>query len=284
MDYDALSAAEIEAELNPRVAVPDAERYLAEYAARSRAVRERLAGTLDIAYGDAPSQTLDVFPAAGAAPPIHVFLHGGYWRALDKSDHSFLAAPLVAAGATAVLLNYSLCPAVTLDDIVREVRAGLAWIWRHAAELGGDAARIHLSGHSAGAQLAVMALAHDWGAAGLPGDMIKGVAGISGVYDLGPVMRISVNQEIRLDRETALRNSPTLHPPGPVAALLVAVGADEPAGFVEQSCDFLAACRGNGVACDYMAVAGEHHFSILYAFADPATPLHRAVLAQMGLA
>ncbi|MFQ5959471.1 MAG: alpha/beta hydrolase, partial [Alphaproteobacteria bacterium] len=279
-----LSDAEIEAELNPRVAVPDAERYLAEYAARSEAARARLAGTLDVAYGDAPAQTLDVFPAAGEAPPIHVFIHGGYWRALDKSDHSFLAAPLVSAGATVVVLNYSLCPAVTLDDIVGEVRAGLAWIWRHAAEFGGGAARIFVSGHSAGAQLAAMAMAHDWTAEGLPADLIKGVAGVSGVYELAPVMRISVNEEIRLDREMALRNSPTLRPPRPLAPVLVAVGADEPPGFIKQSRDFLAACRVCGVACDYMAVRGEHHFSILYALADATTPLHRAVLAQMGLA
>ncbi len=285
MDYDSLSAEDIEAQFNPRVAVQDFDGHLAQYTARSRAARGRLEGRLDLAYGATPLQTLDVFPAARSGAPVQVFLHGGYWRALDKSDLSFVAEPLVAAGATAVLLNYDLCPQVTLDDIVAQVRAGVAWVYRHAADLGGDPDRLYVSGHSACAHLVAMALAHDWaGADGLPADMIKGLAAVSGVYDLAPVLRVSVNEEIGLDDEMARRNSPSLRPPGPGAPIFLAVGERETPGWQQQSVDFHEACRGRGVDCELMRVAGADHFSIAYDLADPATALCRAVLRQMSLA
>lgn len=285
MDYDRLSDEEVEAQFNPRVAVKDAERYLAEFAERSRAARERMDGKLDVAYGEHRMSTLDVFRAASENPPLHVFLHGGYWRALDKSDHSFLAEPLVAAGATTVVLNYDLCPQVTVDDIVRQVRAGITWIYHHAADLGGDRDRFYLSGHSAGAQLAVMALDRNWlESEGLPADAIKGIVAVSGIYDLTPVLRITVNEEIRLTYEMAERNSPMRHPPDPLAPVLIAVGGEETVGWIEQSRDFDETCRRSGVACGYLEVPGAHHFSILYELADRDSPLCRVALRQMALA
>ena len=284
MDYAHLSDEEIEANYNPRTAVKGFETHLAEYLARSAAARERLGGRLDVPYGPTPLQTLDVFPAAAPGAPINVFIHGGYWRALDKSDVSFVAEPLVAAGATAVSLNYDLCPAVTLDEVVAQVRAAVAWVWRHADELGGDRDRLFVSGHSAGGHLAVMALAHDWaGAEGLPRDAIKGVVSVSGIYDLAPVPRVSVNADIGLDGETARRNSPLLTPPDAVAPLLLAYGEHESAGWIRQSLDFHAECTAHGIDCALLEVSGVDHFSITYTLADPASPLCRAVLAQMEL-
>lgn len=284
MSPDSTDAESLEADYNPRVAVPDFERYLDDFAARGRAARGRLDGTLDVAYGDSGLQTLDVFPAAGGAPPINLFIHGGYWRALDKGDHSYLAEPLVAAGVTSVLLNYDLCPAVGLDDVVGQVRAGIAWVYRHGRELGGDPERLYLSGHSAGAHLAVMAMAHDWAKAeGLPANLVKGVTAVSGVYDLAPVLGVSVNQEIGLTPEVARRNSPTLAPPPPVCPLLLAIGGDETPGWIAQSVDFQAACRARGTEAELLRVPGEHHFSIALALADPATALFQAMLGQMGI-
>lgn len=284
MDWSALTDDALERALNPRVAVPDAETHLAAYAARAAAARARLSGRLDIAYGEAPGERLDVFaPEDASRASIQVFIHGGYWRALDKSDFSHLAEPLVAAGAVAVLVNYDLCPAVRLDAIVREVRNAIRWVYENAASFGGDPARLFVSGHSAGAHLAAMAMAHDWAAEGLPGDAIKGVFAVSGVYELAPVTRISVNAEIGLDLDCALRNSPTLRPPGPVAPLVIAVGGDEPAGWIAQSEDFYAACRKRGVDCRFMRVPGVHHFTILDRLADGESALFRALADQMGL-
>ncbi len=275
---------QLEAHLNPRIAVPEYQQHIESYATRSRAARERLDGRYDIAYGDTTLETLDVFPAAAGVAPIQVFIHGGYWRALDKSDHTFMAEPFVAAGATTVLLNYQLCPTVTLDTIVQQVRIGIAWVYRNAAELGGDPDRMYVSGHSAGGHLAVMAMHPDWRAAtGLPTDAIKGVFAVSGIYDLRPVLRISVNQDVRLDEPMAERNSPTLDPPRGAAPLVLAVGGDETEGWSRQTTDLHEACRAQEIDCELMRVEGTNHFSIGYDIGDADSALSRAMLRQMSL-
>ena len=118
-----------------------------------------------------------------------VYIHGGYWRALDKRDASFVAPPFVAAGALVVVPNYALCPAASIDEIVRQQRAALAWVWRHAAAHGGDPERIVVAGHSAGGHLAATMLATDWPGVdpGLPADLVKGALSLSGVFELEPL-------------------------------------------------------------------------------------------------
>lgn len=284
MDINALSDEELEAHMNPRVAVADAESYLADWVERSADSRERLGGKLDVAYGDTPGQTLDVFRAENSDAPIHIFIHGGYWRALDKSANSFVAEALVQAGATTVLLNHDLCPLVTLDEIVAQINKAIAWVYENAAQIGGDANRIYVSGHSAGAHLAMTALAHDWGGDGLPPDLIKGVVGVSGVYDLAPVLRVSVNEEVQLDADMAARNSPVLHPPTSPASIVIAAGQQEPAGFVAQSTNFYDVCRKSGLDAEYLECPGDDHFSILYTLANPISGLCGLTLRQMSLA
>src|SRR6185436_17236466 len=117
---------------------------------------------LDLAYGDSPGQRLDVFPAPQPDAPVLVFIHGGYWRALDKSDHSFVAPPFTAAGVCVVIPNYDLAPAVTVPQITLQVVRAVAWTWKHIARFGGDPGRITVAGHSAGGQLATMMLACLW--------------------------------------------------------------------------------------------------------------------------
>ena len=120
------------------------------------------------------------------ARPVHVFIHGGYWRRFSARDHDFVVPQLVAAGLTTVVVNYALCPIVSLDEIVRQVRAAIAWTFHHAAEFGADPQHLTISGHSAGGHLTAMALLTDWaGDYGLPADLIKGAVAISGLYDLG---------------------------------------------------------------------------------------------------
>ena len=281
MDWHALSDEEIEEHYNPRVAVPDFESHIERAQALSAAARERLETRLDLRYGDGPLETLDVFPASDADAPIHVFIHGGYWRALDKNDYSFIAEPLVAAGATVVILNYDLCPAVTLDDLVAEVLRGIAWIARNAGDLGGRAGHLCVSGHSAGAHLAAMAIGHDWTVESLPADLIKGAVMVSGIYDLGPVLRVSTNEDIRLTPEIAERNNACKKAPRGDGEALVAVGGDETEGWIAQARAYHQAA---GIKTDLMVVPGTHHFSISYDMMDPEKPLCRAMLAHMGLA
>jgi len=282
-----LPAAELERHFNPRAAVPDFEAYGPVRVAASAAVRARLRDSaLDLRYGPNPLETLDVFrpDGAGAPAPVQLYIHGGYWRAMDKNDFSFVAGPIVDAGGVAVVMNYDLCPNVTLDEIVREVRRCVVWTWRNVARYGGDPARLHLSGSSAGGHLVAMALAHDWTQDGLPADVIRGAVPITGIYDIAPVLGISVNAEIRLDAEMARRNSPMFMPLLSRAPALVAVGGGETPGWIRQSRDYAAHRRSAGLATEYMELPDDNHLSITARLGNADDPLTRGLLRQMGLA
>lgn len=280
MDWRQIPADDLERHFNPRVAVPDVADYLQRFAATSTVARARHRPETDLRYGTGPRQLLDLFHAAEPGGPIQIYLHGGYWRAVSKSDCSYIAPPMLAAGANVVVLDYDLCPDVTLDTIVAQVLDGIRWVARHTPEIGGDPGRIYLSGHSAGAHLAAMALAHDWTRDGLAADLIKGAVLVSGIYDPTPVLAISVNDDVRLTPEMAARNNACTRPPLGGADLLVAVGGDEPAGWIGQSVDYHTAA---GPESALTIVDDAHHFSIALRMADPADPLCQATLDQMGL-
>lgn len=271
-------AIDLESQMNPRAAVTDFQGYLDRAALRSLAVRRNLPCVLDVRYGDGPLQTLDVFPARGEDLPVHVFIHGGFWRGLDKGIYSEIAQPIVASGAIAMLVNYDLCPAVTLDDIVQQIRACVAWIYRRAPRYGGDPERISLSGHSAGAHLAATALCHDWDGEGLPMDLIKAVVLISGIYDLVSVPRLSVNEEIQLTEDAAQRNSIMSVEPRVHCRVLVAAGAEEPQLWLQQSSDYAQRLTRAGLVTRYLELADEHHFSITDRLAQADHRLTEAML------
>ena len=218
MTYRNLSPEALELEFNPRATAKNLEERIAAGAAASAAARARLDCVLDVRYGPGEKETLDIFPAADPGAPVLLFIHGGYWRAMDKSDYSFIADVFQPAGATTVVINYDLCPAVTLDTIVEQSNRSIAWTWRNVAGYGGDPDRLYVSGNSAGGHLTAMALAHDWTADGLPADVIEGAAPITGVFDCEPVLDITVNEEVRLDPEAARRLSPLRKPAAAGAA------------------------------------------------------------------
>jgi len=283
MNYSELSDSEINRQFMPRLAVADYESWLAADAELSETARRTLPCHLDITYGDTALQRLDIFPPARAPAPVQVFFHGGYWRALDKSTYRLIALSLAPAGIATVLVNYDLCPAVTLDDIVGQTMASLAWVHRNGAAYGCDPARLYVSGNSAGAHLAAMALAQDWRAQGLPGDLIKGACCITGIYDIAPVLRIDANAEIRLKPEMVARNSPLSLPLPARPPVIVAVGADETPLWIKQSTDYAEMLRANGVAAELMIIPRVHHFSITRSLADPEGVLPHAMRRQMGM-
>jgi arylformamidase len=274
----------LDANYNLRAAVPEHPTYFARYEAESRAFRASARARLDLAYGDSSRQAVDLFLPQEPSPPLLVFIHGGYWQRFDRKDFSFVAAPLVAAGAAVALLGYDLAPAVDMDRIVAEVRQGIAWLYREGAAQGLDPARIFLAGHSAGGHLAAMALATDWqGEWGLPFDTIKGVCAISGVFDLEPIRRCYLNEVLALDPEQARRNSPLHLPLGVPCPVTVAVGALETAAFHEQSRDFAAKLEAAGWPCELMIQPSVDHFAIIMSMALSDAPIVRAIRAQMGL-
>ena len=282
--YKSFRADEMERHFNPRAAVADFDTFLAARIRDSAAFRARTRCFANLAYGTGSREVLDIFPADEADAPVMIYTHGGYWRAMSKEDMSIFAEPLLAAGATVVMLEYELCPKVTLTDIVQQIRAGIAWSWRHVAEYGGDPSRLFLSGSSAGGHLVGMALAHNWkNAEGIPNDFIKGAVAITGVMDTYPVLHIAANEQIRLTPATARENNPMLHPPIVPAPLIVAVGADESSGWRQMSRDYYEMCRARGVNCEFHEIPGTHHLSITETIAEAGSTLQRLVLGQMEL-
>lgn len=271
-----------EAEYNIRDRHPDHGVFFEQYRELSEQARRTLPCKLDVAYGDGPNMTLDAFRAAKRDAPLLVFIHGGYWRALDKSDFSFPATAFVPAGVSLVSLNYALAPAVTLDEIVEQCRTAIAWLHGHAADLNADPARLYVSGHSAGGHLTAMLMATDWAAHGLPVDAIKGGCAISGVFDLAPILKTSINDDVRLDAEMAARNSPLFHVPKAGAPLVAAVGDGETEAFLDQSRRFAEAWGASGMAAQYLPLAGFHHFDVVLELAKANSPLTRAMLAQIA--
>ena len=199
----------LDREYNNRAKVSDHGAWLARYPRESEATRAALPVRLDVAYGAHPGETLDIFPASGPTPaPIQIFIHGGYWQWLDKGDFSFVARAFRPAGVAVVVINYGLIPSVTMDELVGQCRAAVAWTHRHAASFGGDPGRIHVSGHSAGGHLVAMLMATDWKIFGVPAHVIKGGTGISGLYDLEPIRLCYLNDVMKLSPADARRNSP----------------------------------------------------------------------------
>ena len=281
-----LSDSEIEKlndEYLPRRSVPNADNYFAEAASRSAAARRKLAGSIDQAYGKSAGQRLDIFPAVTTGAPVFIFIHGGYWRALDKSYYSDIAEPFVAAGATVVLPNYDLCPAVTITEITEQMRAALTWVFRHIKDFNSDPERIYLAGHSAGGHLTGMMMATDWKARGLPGDILKGAAPLSGLFDIEPHRHTELQPDLRLTQEEAAAMSPQFLPLTAKCPVICAVGGGESASFHRQSKEFTEKCRAEGLACDYLELGQDNHFDITDRLHQADDPLTRALLELMGL-
>jgi arylformamidase len=277
---------EVDAVYNPSATAPDAERLIEGWVKRSAAARDKLRGLLGVRFGPTREEYCNLFPAGDGAP-LHLFIHGGYWRRFSARDHDFLACPLVAAGITTAVMNYALCPKVSLDEIVRQTRAAIAWAFTHARELGADPQRLTISGHSAGAHLVAMALATDWpGDYDLPPDLIKGAVAISGVYDLGFLPWCYVQPKVQASWDQVERLSPMRHLPSTAPPLLVAVGGEETSEFRRQSRDFHAAWRAAGLEGDYLEPEGRNHFSIVEDLERPGSALHTALveLATRGRA
>ncbi len=276
----------LDAEYNNRVRVADSMAQLAKWAQASALARERSPRkVLDVRYGDGPKETLDVFPAVAPNAPVLIYLHGGYWRALDKSDFSFVAPSFVADGAMVVAPNYALCPAVTIEEIALQMVKAVAWTWRHAADHGGDPNRMALVGHSAGAHLAAMLLSCRWKQVddSLPLSPVAGALAISGLYDLEPIRRTAFLQDdLRLTPTQVNRLSPAFFPRPKVGKLYAVVGADESGEFIRHN-QLIRDQWGPTAVPVCETVPGKNHFSVLESLADPKGRLHDLALRLVDL-
>lgn len=262
-----------EAEYDNRAAVPEHPEFFRYWERAAGAAREALPGARDIAYGPRPRQRMDQFaPTEGAtAAQALLFIHGGYWRSLDRSSFSHLARGPVAHGIDTYLPSYSLCPEVGIPDIIEELRDAAVAVHRRTEK------RLVVSGHSAGGHLAAAVLATDWKArdAALPADLVTAAQSLSGLFDLAPLMKTSVNDALRLDADTAAAASPALWPAPAGKRIDLIVGGDESSEYHRQTATLAQAWGRGGSWVRTENLPGAHHFSIVASLEDPSSAFTR---------
>jgi arylformamidase len=268
-----------EREYNARAAIPEHPQIFARWTEQGAITRRLRASLIDLPFGETPAERLDYFPTRQDAAPLLVFIHGGYWRSLDKTDFSWLAPPFVQHGVALAVPNYGLAPSTPIEDIVRQQLKALAWLYRNGDRLGFDPERIVVAGHSAGAHLTVMMMAALWPtyAADLPPSLVKAGLAISGIYDLEPLLEAPfVNVDLRLDAKRGRALSPIHLPPATSAPLVTAVGALESSEFQRQTA--LIGRHWKEVVARNIPVPGCNHLTVVDQLANPASPLFDAAL------
>ncbi|MDM0021487.1 alpha/beta hydrolase [Variovorax saccharolyticus] len=280
---DFTQQAQIDAQYGTQQWVADPAAEARHFIERSAFARERLRCTLDIPFGPTLDETLDIFPADRPDAPVFVFIHGGYWRANTSKEFSCVALGLQGCGVTTVVINYSLCPKVRIDEITRQARAAVAWVVRNIDRHGGDPRRIAVGGHSAGGHLAAMCLQTRWAEEyGLPRDPIAAAVLVSGLYDLEPLRYSYLQPLIQLDERTVQQCSPLFAVRPCATPALVTWGGAESEEFARQAASFHAAWSKAGNRSELTAQAGAHHFSAIHGFEHASSPLCQWVAGALG--
>jgi arylformamidase len=275
-----MAGIDYEAEYNNRARVPEHPQIFAAWARDAAAYRDEAAGErraeLGIPYGATARQTIDLFsPAGGGAVPLALFIHGGYWRSLEPALFSHMARGLNAHGIAVAVAGYDLCPQARIADIIGAMRQACLYLWRRFGR------RIMVFGHSAGGHLAACMLATEWKAVApdMPADLVPAASAISGLFDLEPLVGISMNQDLRLDAEEARRVSP-LYWTAPAGRTLDAVvGALESAEFLRQSRIIADGWGKSGVVTRYEAVPQTNHFTVIDALTDAQSAMVARLVA-----
>jgi arylformamidase len=279
-----LDPARLDREYDMRNRHPDWADIVGRWAQASALVRDSTSRRLGVHYGDGPDETLDIYPTTQRNAPVLIYLHGGYWRSLDAATHAFLAPSFVADGAMVVVPDYSLCPAVTIEQIALQVTRAIAWTWRNAARYGGDPARIAVVGHSAGGHLATMMLSCRWKDVdpAMPAQPLSGAMSISGLYDLEPFRHAPfLRDDLRLTPASVRRLSPAFFP-RPRRPLYVVAGGDETTEFLRQNLLIREQWGPTSVpVCE--TLSGANHFTVLHNLADPKGRLHDLALRLLDL-
>jgi arylformamidase len=265
---------------NARAAIPDHPSIFAKWIEQSAWTRRISAGLVDVMYGESAGERLDIFPTRQAHAPLIVFIHGGWWRSLDKSDFSMLAPKITDAGFNLALTNYTLAPEASIEEIVQQQLRALAWLYKNCEKYDIDHRRIIVIGHSAGAHLAAMMMAAHWPTYDkeLPADLIKAGVLISGVFDLEPILHANfVNVDLRLTPQRTTTLSPALMPLTQKTPFISAVGAQESDEFKRQTALMAKAWAVNHQS--HFELENCNHLTICDALADTESVLFKATIA-----
>jgi arylformamidase len=270
---------------NNRALVPEHAEHFRRWAADSADVVRTQERELDLRYGGGPNEHLDIFQTASSDAPVLFFIHGGYWRSLDKRDHSFVAPAFTRKGVCVVVPNYALAPAVTIPEIVMQMVQALAWTYRNVAQYGGDPKRITVAGHSAGGHLAAMMLSCLWPVYGrdLPADLVKNALSISGIHDLEPIMHAPFLQStLKLTKQQVRQASPALLPAPSRGELYAVAGGEESAEFLRQI-ELIRDAWGKARVPVCEPLPGLNHFTALEALPQPGHRLNQLALQLLGV-
>ncbi|MFK7963028.1 MAG: alpha/beta hydrolase [Burkholderiaceae bacterium] len=283
IDWRSMPAEVLEANYNPRVAVADSQSELDALTAQSRQAATDLDGQchseLDVRYGAGPLETLDLYRPleSDRLAPLVLFVHGGFWRALDKSDHTLVVPPLLARGAVVANVNYDLAPAITLDDMAAQIVRATRFCHAHSQAWGADPSRLILIGHSAGAHLAARVLNTPDDGDGLPANLVAGVAAISGIYEPEVILGLSVNQDAQVTKDVAVRNDCLTQPPGGQALVIAWAGGDEPEGWIDQTVRYSQVVKAADMECRQFVMPDTNHFTVLDASFKPGSRGYEAI-------
>lgn len=260
----------LEQQYNNRQAVPDFADYLLDWKTRSEDFRARSNAHLNIAYGTSEREVLDIFPAEAADAPLHIFIHGGYWQALNKDSFSFMAEEFNRHGETAVILNYDLCPSVGVERIIEQIQHAILALYSARIPYPLNTRQIQISGHSAGGHLVAEMLNVDWKSRGLQQQPFKRATALSGLFDLAPLIPTSINKALQLDALQATSCSPLSKHPilDDTIELELIVGELESESYIAQSRDLALHWKESNLQIERFLAPKQNHFSLLQYFLD----------------
>ena len=271
--YRGMTQAELDRAYDNRGHVADYAAILARWAEESAALYRSVPVLRDLHYGPQPRHRIDFFSAASRGRPTLFFIHGGYWQWCDKEDEAFVARGPLAHDINVAVVEYTLCPATSLDGIVAEMHAALDWLAPRLSEFGADPGQLCVGGSSAGAHLAAMLT-------GRPD--VHGALLVSGLYELEPIRHLGINAVIGLDEASALRNSPILHLPVAAGPTCLAVGGGELPEMIRQADDYHAAWNKAGLPGGLLHIDGRDHFTIMDELSQPDGRLTAALVQLVG--
>ncbi len=276
--YRSFNQEALDQQYNVRAGIPDHLEIFARWSQTSAQFRRDHTVNENVRYGADEKQTLDFFPAKDKGRPVLIFIHGGYWQSLDKSDFSTVALPYLEANINVAVVNYRLAPSVRMGDIVLDNIQAIAHLYRNAQALGLDRDAIYVSGSSAGGHLTAILAGTDWTKHDLPANVVKGACAISGLYDLEPIRLCYLNNAVKLDEREVADFSPKFHLPSTVLPFILTVGGDESDEFHRLQAEYQTLLNNHGLDVRIVRQRDGHHFDAVDRLGEVGGALSQAVI------